>query len=341
MPSRRAVVLVVPATLAALAVAGAGDAATAGAATRPAALTVTLHVQPAVAGVPLVFHGRRSVTDANGEVRVRATRAELAHHSALLIARVRVLPVRLGPTRRARLVRWVGRTATLALLAPVRVLLADPAGRPVAARVAPAVVVRGTDGSQVTLRAGRVAWLAAVRAIKRPRVGWRPRRVSYAVQEVRSEGANVVHRAQQRFRPADQRRVTVQVLFFRARFTARDALFGGPIGHGIVLRFPDGHVERHRFGPGAEVTLGTLPRGGYQVRVDAPGFSFTRPVALSRSQVVALQVVSRKDIAVVAGALALVALALAVARRPHLRRPARAVRAARAWRWTLWGGGRG
>lgn len=300
--------------------------------------TTVVSVRPALAGVPLMLHGRRYVTDAGGRVVVPATQAELANDRALLRSRIRVLPAQLGPKLRVRFGRWLGSAATLVLLRPVRLVVVDPAGAAMDPGVAPQVMVRGTDGSRRLLPAGgAVSWMPAMRPILRPHGAWRSRRVTYAVQEVRAYGANVVHRNQQRFSPSDTETVTVHALFFSARFTARDALFGTAVGTAIVLRFPDGHAERHGFGPGAARVLHGLPRGDYLVSVDGPGISFSRPVALSRSQDVDLQVISWLDIAVGATALTLVAVGLAIVRRPSLRRPRQLLRRST----TAEGGGHG
>ena len=311
------------AALALAALLGLAGALPAPTSARQVAQLATVRVRPAIAGVPLLFHGQRYRTDSSGEVRVLATPQELADRGALLRDGLRVPTARLGPALQVRFSRWVGRTASIILLRPVRPMLVDPRGAPVDPSLAPRVTVRGTDGSRVVLPSGRVSWLPAIRAVVRPGGRWRERRVSYAVQEVLAHGANVVHRAQQRFVPARDARVTVHVLFFAVRFTARDALFGTPTGKAIVLRFPDGHSERHAFGTDAQLRLAGLPRGDYTVRVDGHGFSFSRPVALSRSQDVDLQVVTWPDIALVGTALLLVAGLLQLTRRWHVRRSSR------------------
>jgi hypothetical protein len=306
---------------------GGGLAGPAHGATAPVVATVRFAVQPALAGVPFVHHGRRYVTNAGGNVFVPATAAELAHGGAPLRAALRVGFATLAPDMRARFSRWVGRTAVLVVLRPVRPVLVDPAGKRIDVGVAPQVVVRGSDGSRLSLPNGQVSWLASQRPILRPGGQWRTRRVSYTVQAVRAHGANVVHRDQQRFAPAEQEQVNVRTLFFSMRLTVRDALFGHALGHGLVLRFPDGHAERYDLPRDAQRTITGLPRGDYSILADAPGISFARPVSLSKSQEVDLKVIGWLDVAVVGSALAALAVGLAVARRPSLRRPLRALRA--------------
>jgi hypothetical protein len=182
--------------------------------------------------------------------------------------------------------------------------------------------VRGTDGSRLSLPNGRVSWLPAVQGVRAADGHWRRRKISYAVQELRAHGSDVVHRGEQRFVPARQRSVTVRSLFFAARFSAHDALLGSPAGTALVLRFPDGHIERHAFGPRGQRRLTGLPRGRYEVRVDGPGVSFSRPLTLSRTQDVDLRVISWVDIALVGGALVLAALAILLMGRRRARRRA-------------------
>lgn len=284
------------------------------------AATATLRVRPALPGVPFTLHGRRYVTDSRGYVTVPATDRELAEDWALLRERLRVPASEIAPDRRIRFRRWVGRTPTLVLLAPVSVMLADPQRRLLDPGVAPEVVVRGTDGTHLALRTGRTSWLPAVWPVVDPAGRWSRRRVSYAIQEARAHGANVVNRNQQRFTPATESRVVVQALFFAARFAVSDALLGGPRGRAIVVRFPDGHTERFALDAGGRIVVEGLPRGDYEVSVDASGMAFSQPVSLSRSQDVRLQVISWLDIGLVGGTLLLTALLLAVVHRALGRR---------------------
>ncbi|MCW3004889.1 MAG: hypothetical protein JWQ20_4187 [Conexibacter sp.] len=300
----------------------------------PIARFVVVRVRPAVAGVPLLLHGVRYLTGATGQVVVPATAAELADGRALLRRHLHVPPSALSRDVHVRFARWVGGTASIVLRRQVRVDLVNPAGRRISPQVAPVVVIRGTDGSQLSLRTGGWTWLTAERAVTRPGRGWATRPVSYAIREVRAHGANVVQRGRQQIVPSRHRRVTVRALFFSIRFSARDALLGSPIGRMLAVRFPDGHVERHRLGPSADLTLDGLPRGDYDLTIQGPGMTLSQPVSLSRTQDVRVRVISWLDLALVGTALSLVAVGLLVAGRPHIRRPVRAWRAAMA-------GGRG
>jgi hypothetical protein len=129
-------------------------------------------------------------------------------------------------------------------------------------------------------------------------------------------GANVVHRAQQRFFPARTPEARLRLLLFSARFEVHDALLGFPIGSAVQLRFPDGREQGFTLGSSGAVTVNSLPRGDYRVSAHALGVSSSRPVALSRDQRVEVRVISWLDIAIVLLALASIAIALLYARRP-------------------------
>ena len=76
----------------------------------------------------------------------------------------------------------------------------------------------------------------------------------------------------------------LRLLLFSARFEVRDALLGFPIGSAVLLEYPDGRVVRQALDADGELTLKSLPRGDYRVRVDALGISSSRPISLSGDQ---------------------------------------------------------
>jgi hypothetical protein len=111
----------------------------------------------------------------------------------------------------------------------------------------------------------------------------------------------------------------VPLLFYSASFEVDDALLGFPVGSAIELRYPDGTVRRHELDGDGRVTLPALARGTYDVSVDGPGYSFTRPVSVTKDQQMTLQVVSYLDLLIAAGAFLATVFGLLLARRPALR----------------------
>lgn len=167
----------------------------------------------------------------------------------------------------------------------------------------------GTAGSQL-LMGSRVARLAT---------GLAETEIQYSVARVTVDGMNVVNRGQQRFYPRRTPSFQVQLLFYSAHVQARDAFFRFPIGSAVRLTYGNGKVEHYRLGPGSELVLPALPRGRYEITVEGPGVSITRPLDLSRDQDVDLAVLSYLDLAVAAGTIALFTLGLLLAGRPNLR----------------------
>ena len=217
---------------------------------------------------------------------------------------------------RARFDRWYRgrRTAALNIDYKVDVGFVDLEGNRVDPSVVSSVTLAGSNGRRQTF-VGGVPWLQGNRVVPES-AGRRSTAVSYAVERVVVGGSSVVHRAQQRFFPAQDRRVQLRLLLFSARFVVRDALLGFPIGSAVRLEYPSGHVQRHGLTQGADLTIRSLPRGDYRVNVDALGISSSRPVALSGDQQIELQVISWLDVVVVLLGLASLALGLLYIRRP-------------------------
>ena len=243
---------------------------------------------------------------------------------------LRALDTEIAPGVRARFDRWYSgrRIAAVKLYYRVRPTFVDLSGRRVDPRVVTSVVLRGSQGRRYLFKGDRPHWLQGNRVVPESH-GRRSTAVFYSAEKALVGGSSVVHRGQQRFFPAKSRRMELRLLLFAARVTVRDALLGFPIGSAVRLEYPDGRERRHALGPGAGLTLRSLPRGDYRVSVDALGISSSSPVALSRDQQVDLKVISWLDVAVVLLALASIALALLCLRRPGpilARRRKRAVR---------------
>jgi hypothetical protein len=283
---------------------------------------VTLHTMPRTAGMRIRHHGRTYTTDARGRVTLTLNVFRSARPTSggfLPFAPPKVLTTRLPSGMVARFGGFFkrGRVIGLSLFTRTRLRFVNREGRDLPTARVTAIRLKSRTGVQVTLAAGEVAKLQASRVIAVPD-GVRSKAIEYSVEAVDVNGANVVNRAQQRFFPLRTRELTVPLLLYSARFTSRDALFGYASGSAVLLTDPDGATMRIPLRSGHAQT-GGLARGEYLVKVDAAGFSFKRPVSLSRDQVVDLAVVSYLDLAVIFGGLATLAIALVLVGRPAIR----------------------
>ncbi len=145
--------------------------------------------------------------------------------------------------------------------------------------------------------------------------------IEWSIQSVMVDGTNVVTRAQNRFSPRVLRGpLEVPLLFFSARISSTDAIFGTALGRSVTLTYPSGRERTIRLSPDGTSDVPGLPRGNYTIKANAPGMSPGRPLALSRDQIVDLKVISYLDLGLVGALLGAVAILLLVARRPNLRR---------------------
>jgi phospholipase C len=283
-----------------------------------------IQTNPPTPGMRFAVDGVVFTADATGRAYPPPAAIGTAHG-------VRALATPLQPGVRARFDRWYGggSVAALELDHRVRFRFVDLGGKPVDPGDVDSVTLLGSNGERRSFRAGTTGWLQGNRVV--PESGGRTSTlVSYAAERVVVTGANVVHRAQQRFFPARTPEIQLRLLLFSARFEVHDALLGFPIGSAVQLRFPDGRVEHYELGSRGEVTVSALPRGDYRVSADALGISSSRPVALSGDQRVEVRVISWLDIAVVLLVLASIALGLMYARRPARARTAACLVAALA-----------
>ena len=286
---------------------------------------------PAVEGLRFSFQGQTAITGRGGSTSFSvplSAQAILTSPFALGRA-VRLLDNRRPDGSIFRLQRWYSerlngvRTLTAALreFVPTTVTFINPSAGAFRAKNVDAMVVKRSDGAvfrfpgktlehPVLLQATRVVPLGG---------GLVSKDLLYRVQAVTIEGNNLVNRSQQAFLPAHTAKVELKLLFYSARFVARDRLFQFTIGSGIQLQFPNGRVHFYRFDKSGAVTLPALPRGNYRITVKAPGLKVTSPVAMTRDQVATLKVVSYLDVAVLATVMLSIAIGLLLVGRPVLR----------------------
>jgi len=312
--------------------------------TAAAAQLATLRVQtvPALEGIPIAVDGRILRTDERGAAELLAEVPVVGDTASLrgVVRSLTVLGAKVGPGVRADLGRWYAiggwrrpvadryvLHAALDVSYTVTPRFVESSGRQVDRGRVSSVVVRSSDG---TLHAFKGSQDLRLHGTRVARIGshLRAKDIQYSLQRVIVDGANVVNRGELRFRPRRARELTMRLRFYPARFVVRDAFFGFSTGSAIRLRFPDGRVERHELGRGGEVRLPSLPRGNYEVEVEAPGVLSKTPVSLSRGQQVELKVVSYLDLAIAALAILAVSVLLPLAARPdrlrvRIRRRAR------------------
>lgn len=178
---------------------------------------------------------------------------------------------------------------------------------------------RSSLGAVVHLEGAGPHWVPAEHILNRD-VGLESVPIVYALQRVEVDGSNVVNRGQQRFVAGPEGSSwRIEPLLFSARFVARDAFFGHPVGDGIILEYPDGSTREFDYSGGDAVNLEDLARGTYRVSASgAAGIAPPTIMVLSRNQTVSPVVITWLDIGVVVAGSLILAVSLLLIGRPHL-----------------------
>jgi hypothetical protein len=282
--------------------AGIAQAPLAFAADPPASLEdIVVSTLPPVPGAVIEIDGATAVTQEDGKTPVM-TRQRCPRGTN---CQVQVLggPVELGPDTRATFVKAYqlgSKEPILAFDIEKRVDFTFHDGDSVqAANDFDSLTVRSSVGEVKVIQPGETPWFQAQRVV--PRNGaLEVKDLYWTIQSLDRHGSNVVNRSQQRFTPATERHVAVDLLYYTAKFRARDAFLFNPRGSAIDLTFPDGHVERIELDGYGAATVSGLPRGQYTVKVVGGGPGMSQPVSITRNQEVDLKVLSWLDIAIVA-----------------------------------------
>ncbi|HUT78212.1 MAG TPA: carboxypeptidase-like regulatory domain-containing protein, partial [Polyangia bacterium] len=285
---------------------------------------------PPIAGVEVSSGGASFETDSEGRLTLplattAADGSKLSPQEALEVTRI----PRLSQNARARFARVYGRpsgglTLFFDVLHRVKPVFVNIDGEPVNPERVESITLKARTGAVRAIEGNRPVWLHAKRVVPFAG-GLEVKDIEWAVQEVLVDGSNVVNRAQLSFVPSAKGFYEVPLLFYSASFEVDDALLGFPIGSAIELRYPDGAVRKHELDDSGRVTLPALARGTYDVSVDGPGYSFTRPVSVTKDQQMTLQVVSYLDLLIAASVIITVVVGLLLVRRPALRTRVRAL----------------
>ncbi len=280
----------------------------------PAERTLEISTVPPTPSARFVLDGRQVVPDAKGAVRLTLPRNGDAHRLELTTPKLDLADGSVD------FVRWFGQgerdlgfTPVLTDLAMkhnrrlqvafqstrrIRYDFVDQAHNPVSPSRVSALTLRSDSGQTHTLRGAQDVPLAAIRPVQEgaTAVG---KEVTYYLQSVEIDGANVVNAGEQRIVPARATSATFVVLLRSVRFQVKDLLFGSAMNAEVALAYPDGRTENLAVGQDGSVAVENLARGNYSVAVSAAGFTGSQHIALSRGQHVDLRVLSYVDLAVI------------------------------------------
>ena len=260
----------------------------------------TVVTVPRVAGFRFSINGARYQTGPDGAVNLVRSRCKLTYRLHVLTP---TMP--LGQGRQVRFARWSGEFNGESLLfarfdtySLVRFTFQEGTGRPIDRRLLGVVTLKSDVGQIVHLPTDADRWwLQSSRVV----AGLNIRPTYWTVQSVPADGSNVVTASKIKFFPGRTSSVRITLLYFSLTLRVKDRLFGWPVGSSVELRFPSGHRALYHLGPDGRLSLPSVPRGIYALRVNGPVVKVWRPVALSRDQDVALDTLSYLDVAVLGG----------------------------------------
>ena len=289
----------------------------------PSSGTLVVRTVPSTPGARVAAEGRIAVAGANGRAHLHVANV------AALDANFHVLDTRVAKDRQVTVDRIVGSPTRSASKGPLVVGLrtqrlvhwrfVDRGGREVPTDHVSLLEMRSNTGEVVRLTGGRLqrpTWMAAGRT-QQTSVGLVDKPQYWSVTRVVVDGADVVNRGQQVFVPDQSQEWTITLLFYRIQVVGRDLLFGSLAGNALDLYRPDGQVKKYPFIDG-KATVSHVPRGNYNLHVIGPGQSFTRPISISKDQLVEVEVITTLDMALIVSVLVMVALSLLIVGRRHL-----------------------
>jgi hypothetical protein len=269
---------------------------------------VVIETIPKVPGLRITLDSETVITDKSGIAQFQTgDRQSLSERVKLDDQKVQLggREVRVKASR--TYVTGKGLRIAMDIFWPVRFSFLDVNGEPIDVGRIESVQLKSTTGETREASAEEIVWLHGKRAVSLAG-GLAEKKIQWAIQAVEYASSSVVNSAQQRFEPANTQAVEIELLFYRSRVTVKDAFFGFGVGDAVLVTSPDGRVDRFSLGDNSTVDLPSLPRGDYSIVVDGPGPRMTRPVAISRDQVLDLKFYSWLDIGLVVAFLAAFAI---------------------------------
>lgn len=198
----------------------------------------------------------------------------------------------------------------------------DLDGYPVDPQRISELTIRSLQGDYFVWTNGQTRWIPASRVTRRLN-GLEETKIYYSVSNVIIDGSNVVNQSQQRFYSNPGGTWTISLILYSLHVNARDGLLDVPVGKTLSLEYPDGKKESIPLDASGQVTLHSLARGVYHLKIEGVGGMSNRiPVALSRNQTVTVNIITTLDLLLVGGLAAILVLGLLFYGRPWLFRAA-------------------
>ena len=288
---------------------------------------VRIQTVPPIAGVTFLMDGRQFVSGEDGLAKISIFKTG-NYRLEVLVDQYN------NPTQRIEFGRWEEESyqpfrdvqvpvsgtieAGVNVFHQVGLNFVDLEGYPVDPQRISGISIKSLQGDIFDYQNEQARWVPASRVARRQK-GLEETKLLYSVISVTVDGSNVVNQSQQRFFTSPNDTLTISLLLYSLQVSAKDALFGSPVGKAVQLKFPDRKTENYPMDSAGMVKIPSLARGIYQVEiVNSDGLKASTPVALSRNQVVQQSVITYLDLAVVGSLGLLIALSLIFFGRPWL-----------------------
>jgi hypothetical protein len=279
---------------------------------------VSLRVLPPVSGVAVVYRGVTYKTNGRGYVALPGDRRTVKPEA------IQVRELSVGGQRYS-FARWFGAstgadiTAGLDYYQRITFSFRNLDGDPVSGSQIQKLVIKAQTGQVINRTGQQVGDSVEVLAERVQPLAGGPvvKDVTWSAQVVEIAGANVVRSSRQRWQPASDKQIALDLDFYPMQIRGVDAFFGRGAGNRAVVQFPDGHTQTYALHHG-RVLIPALPRGSYNVTITGSGKAFKTPVSLSKPQIAELKVITYTDMAAVALFFLAFIGGLAVVGRPHL-----------------------
>jgi hypothetical protein len=287
----------------------------------------TVETVPAVAGITFQMDGQLFVTGQDGMASINVNHAG-QYRLEMLLDRYN------NPSEEIQFGRWSdnyyqpyrdvtvpSNTVTqvgLNIYHKVNLKFVDLESFPVDPSRISEITIRSVQGDVFTLMPGDTPWVPASRTA-RYHTGLEKTDLLYSVNSVIIDGSNVVNSAQQRFYANADDTWSISLLLYSLHITARDALLASPTGKSVELVFPNGQSAYYPLDKSGRLDVHALARGIYHVNLlGANGLGTSTQVALSRNQIVNLNIITKMDIVAFGFVSAGLAMGMVIYGRPWL-----------------------